>query len=70
VGTRRRLIAAVTGTVLVAICCFTPILVLVLAALGFAALTPYVDYVLFPALAVMAFVTWRAYRRYVRERPN
>lgn len=65
---RRRFIAAVIGTVLIAVCCFTPILVILLVSIGFAALTPYLDYVLYPALALMLFVTWRAYREYTRSR--
>jgi mercuric ion transport protein len=65
---RRRLAAAVIGTAIIAVCCFTPVLVVLLAAIGFAALTPYLDYVLFPSLAVMLFVTWRAYRQHTRAR--
>lgn len=65
---RSRFIAAVTGTVAVAVCCFTPILLIVLAAIGLGALTKYLDYVLIPALVVMLFVTWRAYVEYARSR--
>lgn len=63
---RGRLIAAVSGTFAVAICCFTPVLVITLGAIGLGALTPYLDYVLIPGLLVLAFVTWRAYREYAR----
>src|SRR5919109_1111654 len=65
---RTRFVAAVAGTLVVALCCFTPILVVMLAALGVAALTPYLDYVLYPSLAVMLLLSWRAYRLYTRER--
>lgn len=41
----------VLGTVLIALCCFTPILVILLGAVGLSALTGYLDYVLLPALA-------------------
>lgn len=60
--------ASVIGTVLVALCCFTPILVILLGAV----LTGYLDYVLLPALAVFIGLTvyalWRkkqfdAYRK-------
>lgn len=61
---RGRLVAAVSGTIAVAICCFTPILVIALTAIGLAALTPYLDYVLIPSLIVMVFISWRAYRTY------
>ncbi|MCL7930635.1 mercury resistance system transport protein MerF [Halomonas llamarensis] len=51
------------GTMLVALCCFTPILVVLLAAVGLAALTSYLDYVLLPALAFFIVLTcyavWR-----------
>lgn len=64
---RKRLCASVLGTVLVALCCFTPILVIVLTATGLAAFTPYLDWVLLPALAVLVIVTWISYTRYMRE---
>ena len=44
---------SVIGTVLVALCCFTPILVILLGTVGLAALTGYLDYVLLPALAFL-----------------
>lgn len=51
------------GTVLVALCCFTPILVLLLGSVGLAALTGYLDYVLLRALAIFIGLTvdavWR-----------
>ena len=64
---RGRLIAALTGTIAVAVCCFTSILVITLAAIGLGAVTRYLDYVLIPALVVLAFVTWRAYGEYARS---
>jgi mercuric ion transport protein len=67
-GSARRFVAAVIGTALIALCCFTPILVILLASIGFATFTPYLDYVLYPSLALMLFVTWRAYREYTRSR--
>jgi mercuric ion transport protein len=54
---------SVIGTVLVALCCFTPILVILLSTVGLAALTGYLDYVLLPALALFigltAYAVWR-----------
>ena len=38
------------GSVIVALCCFTPVLVILLGVVGLSALTGYLDYVLFPAL--------------------
>ena len=51
------------GTVLVALCCFTPVLVILLGSVGLAALTGYLDYVLLPALALFigltVYAVWR-----------
>jgi mercuric ion transport protein len=58
--------AALAGTVAVAVCCFTPVLVLALAATGLSAFTPYLDYVLFPALVVLVVLTMVSYRRWKR----
>ncbi|HFB55580.1 MAG TPA: mercury resistance system transport protein MerF [Hellea balneolensis] len=53
----------IIGTIIAALCCFTPILVLLLGAVGLSALTGYLDYVLFPALAIFILLTvyavWR-----------
>jgi len=62
---KRRFFGAVGGTVVAALCCFTPLLVVTLAALGVSALTPYLDFVLFPAMAIfgtIAFLSWRRWR--------
>lgn len=61
---RNRFLAALAGTIAVALCCFTPLLVIAFAALGLGALTPYLDYVLFPALGILVIVTVLSYRRY------
>ena len=54
---------SVIGTVLVALCCFTPILVVLLGTLGLTALTGYLDYVLLPALVffigLTCYAVWR-----------
>ena len=42
----------ITGSIATAICCFTPLLVLLLGAVGLSAFVGYLDYVLFPALAI------------------
>jgi len=61
---KKAFISAMVGTVLVALCCFTPVLVIVLSLLGVSFLTPYLDYVLLPALAVLLIVTIMAYRKW------
>ncbi len=48
----RLLRVGITGTVLTALCCFTPVLVVLFGALGLVALVGYLDYVLFPLLVV------------------
>lgn len=58
----------VIGTILVAICCFTPILVILLSSVGLAALTGYLDYVLLPALA--AFIGLTVYALWRRKQYN
>ena len=56
------------GTVLVALCCFTPILVILLGAVGLSALLGWLDMVLLPALAVFIGITLYALWR--RQRTN
>lgn len=55
---------ALAGTIAVAICCFTPVLVAALAAIGLSAFTPYLDYVLFPALVILIALTIVSYRKW------
>jgi len=40
------------GAIIAAVCCATPVLTIVLGAVGLAAVSAYLDYVLLPALAV------------------
>jgi len=59
-------ITGIIGTVIVALCCFTPILVILLAGVGLSAMTGYLDYVLLPALGFFVLLTiyavWRKKR--------
>lgn len=64
---RKRFLAALSGTALVAVCCFTPALVILLGAVGLGGLTPYLDFVLFPALAVFLVLTFVSYRRWKKS---
>lgn len=45
------------GAVILALCCFTPILVVLVAAVGLSAITGYLDYVLLPALLFFVGLT-------------
>ena len=54
---------SIIGTALVALCCFTPVLVILLGVVGLSALTGYLDYVLLPALAIFIGLTIYAIQR-------
>jgi len=62
----RLLSFGIAGTVIAALCCFTPVLVLLLGAVGLASLTGYLDYVLLPALAL--FIALTIYAVYQKRR--
>ena len=56
------------GTVVAALCCFTPILVVLLGAVGLSAALGWLDYVLLPALAFFIGLTiYAVYRRRRRQ---
>jgi mercuric ion transport protein len=56
----------IVGTVVLTICCFTPVLVILLGVVGLGAWTIYLDRVLLPllglALACTAIGLWRVQR--------
>lgn len=54
---RRLLQVGILGTALVALCCFTPLLVVLFAAVGLSAAVGWLDYVLLPALVAFAGIT-------------
>lgn len=60
------IVAGGTGSVITAICCFTPVLVVALGAVGLSAWLSWIDYVLFPMLA--AFIGLTAYGFWRRQR--
>lgn len=45
------------GTVIAALCCFTPILVILFGVLGLSALVGYIDIVLIPILVIFIVIT-------------
>lgn len=51
------LLTGVIGIVIVALCCFTPVLVILLGVVGLSALTGVLDYVLIPALVAFVLLT-------------
>jgi len=57
------LATGVIGTIIVALCCFTPVLVILFGLVGLSAAVGYLDFVLLPALAFFVgltmFALWR-----------
>ncbi len=47
----------IVGSVIAAICCFTPVLVVILGAVGLSSLVGGLDYVLLPGLALFLLLT-------------
>jgi len=56
----------VVGSVIAALCCFTPILVILFGAVGLASIVGYLDYVLLPSLA--SFIGIIIYALMIRNR--
>ncbi len=64
---RKLLRTGIVGTVVAAVCCFTPALVVLFGVLGVSAWLGWIDYVLFPALGFFVLLTGYAlYRRKTR----
>lgn len=57
------LATGVIGTIIAALCCFTPVLVVLFGLVGLSAAVGYLDFVLLPALAFFVgltmFALWR-----------
>ncbi len=55
--------AGLVGAAIAALCCFTPVLVVLVGLVGLSAVTTYLDYVLLPALVffigLTAYALWR-----------
>ncbi|MBI4755022.1 MAG: mercury resistance system transport protein MerF [Betaproteobacteria bacterium] len=60
---RTLLKTGIAGSVIAAVCCATPVLVILLGVLGLSAWAGWLDYVLMPALAVFSGITIYALRR-------
>ncbi len=52
----RLLVTGVVGTLVAAVCCFTPLLAVLLSAVGVSAVIGWLDWVLIPALAVFVVI--------------
>ncbi len=51
------LTTGIAGTIIAALCCFTPLLVVLLGAVGLSAWLGWLDYVLLPALGIFLIIT-------------
>jgi len=65
--TDKLLKTGIIGTVIAALCCFTPVLVVLFGVVGLSAAVGYLDYVLMPALAVFVLITVYALIRRARN---
>ncbi len=63
---KKLLCTGATGSVITAICCFSPVLGGLFGVVGLSAWLGWIDYVLFPALAV--FIALTVYALYVGTR--
>ncbi|MBO9422808.1 mercury resistance system transport protein MerF [Labrenzia sp. R4_2] len=66
----RLLATGVIGTVIAALCCFTPVLVVLFGAVGLSAFVGLLDYVLLPALLAFVLLTLYALVRNARRQRN
>lgn len=64
---RKLLKIGITGSIIAAICCFTPFLVVLLGALGLSAWLGWLDIVLLSALVIFLAIT--GYALWKRSRP-
>ncbi len=57
----------IVGSVVAAVCCFTPLLVILLGVFGVSAVVGYLDYVLLPSLVfflgLTGYALWRRQKR-------
>ncbi len=61
---KKQMKTGIIGTVVAALCCFTPVLVVLFGAIGLSAWLGWIDYVLFPAMfASMGLVAHAFYLR-------
>lgn len=60
---RKLLRTGLIGTGVIALCCFTPLLVVLFAAVGVSAWLTWIDWVLFPLLAAFILLTVYALSR-------
>jgi mercuric ion transport protein len=65
-GKRKNIVlkTGIIGSIITAICCFTPTLVVIFTAIGLTALVVYLDYILFPLLTIfLGMMIWGIYKQ-------
>jgi len=67
---RALLKVGIVGTIVAALCCFTPLLAVLLGALGLAAAIGWLDLVLLPALGVFVVITGYALWKHRKARSS
>jgi mercuric ion transport protein len=67
--TKRLFKIGAVGTIVAAICCFTKVLVILLAAVGLSSLLGVLDFVLLPALAFFIGLMFYAYFKTRKPQP-
>ena len=65
---KKLLTTGITGTVVAALCCFTPVLVILFGAIGLSAWLGWINCVLFPPLGIFVLLT--IYAVYQRSRQS
>ncbi len=64
---KKTFIVSLAGTIIVAICCFTPLLVVVMGVIGLSIIVPYLDYLLLPALGLFIIITIVAFMKWKKS---
>lgn len=54
---RKLMKTGIIGSLIFAICCFTPVLAVLLGVMGLSAIVGWLDYVLLPGLAIFLAIT-------------
>lgn len=66
-SSKKGIYAALAGTILIVLCCFAPILVITFGAAVLSALTPYLGYLLIPALVLLILLTFMSYKKWEKR---
>jgi len=61
----------IIGAAIAALCCFTPVLLILAGVVGLSAIVGYLDYVLLPALILFVCLTaYAVWRRTLKTKPE